>query len=342
MFNDAVRTISFLALITVGCAYAYDIGLNFGFSSDAEARESTTCGALYTVTSGDTLAEISIRAYGTSRKYKTIFETNRKVLKNAATLEVGDRLLLPCLQGSNPQIGDTLTAAAPAADPKVSARAQVKPQAQTRPKSVASRSAEDESPSAPFAAPEIGTISFLTGSDFAPFVDAASPQGGMITELIRLSMSGAGPDQTFKIAQVDDWSRHLDLLGRRDFDLGFPWYRPDCARAETLSASMQRRCAEFDFSEPLFEVDIGYYVRVTSALTHATGHGELAGSRICRPASHFTFDLEQLGLVEPNATLITPRHVSDCLALLEQRQVDVVNSQRTLFCNSIINRFNKF
>jgi polar amino acid transport system substrate-binding protein len=152
----------------------------------------------------------------------------------------------------------------------------------------------------------------------------------MITELVRLAMSSAAQERTIKIALVEDWSAHLDLLEERTFDLGFPWYRPDCSKADKLGVSMRRRCAEFDFSDPLFELAIGYYVQAGDPLAEATGYDQLSGRRICRPANYFTFDLEQEGLVAPNATLITPPAVSDCFIWLEQGEVDVVTLSKPL------------
>jgi polar amino acid transport system substrate-binding protein len=299
--------------------YALDISANFDFSVDAIARESTACGSVYRVEPGDTLHEIATRAYGTGN-YQVIFEANRKTLKSAAKLDVGDKLLIPCLRGNSPSIGAGV--AARISTPKIKPEAD---NAGSRITTSGLAGADGGSTTnASNAMPDDGSIDFLTGSDFAPFVHPASPQGGMITELIRLSMSHAGQETAFKIAQVEDWSAHLDLLARRRFDLGFPWYRPDCAKAEALSASMQRRCAEFDFSDPLYEVAIGYYVQAHDPLAEAAGYEQLSGRRICRPANHFTFDLEQQGLVEPNAILITPPKVSDCLAWLERGEVDVV------------------
>jgi polar amino acid transport system substrate-binding protein len=152
----------------------------------------------------------------------------------------------------------------------------------------------------------------------------------MITELVRLAMSSAAQKRTVKIAVVEDWSAHLDLLEEGAFDLGFPWYRPDCSKADKLGASMRRRCAEFDFSDPLFEVAIGYYVRAGHPLARVTEYDRLSGLRLCRPANHFTFDLVQEGLVAPNATLVVAPEVSDCFIWLERGKVDVVTLSKSL------------
>jgi len=260
---------------------------------DAAVRDRAACGSLYRVAPGDTLHRIATRAYGTG-DYQAIFEANRDTLTSASSIKIGDELLIPCLDGARPRARAVTLA------------------------------------TSPVVMPDDGRIDLLTGSDFAPFVHSALPEGGMITELLQLAMPNAARERSVKIALVEDWSTHLDLLEEGAFDLGFPWYRPDCSRVEKLGPSMRRRCAGFDFSDPLFEVVIGYYVRAGDALADATGYDRLSGRRLCRPANYFTFDLEQEGLVEPNATLVIAPESSDCFIWLERGEVDVVTLSKPL------------
>jgi polar amino acid transport system substrate-binding protein len=93
---------------------------------------------------------------------------------------------------------------------------------------------------------------------------------------------------------------------------------------------MRRRCAEFDFSDPLYEVATGYYVWADDPLAAATRYDQLAGLRLCRPANYFTFDLEQEGLVAPDVALVIAPEVSDCFIWLERGKVDVVTLSKPL------------
>jgi len=178
--------------------------------------------------------------------------------------------------------------------------------------------------------PAGGGIRFVTGSDFAPFAHRALPEGGMITELVRLAIARAAPEREADVTFVDDWSAHLGLLDQGAYDLGFPWYRPDCSKADRLSASMRRRCAGFEFSDPLFEVAIGYYVRAGDPLAGATAYDQLFGRKLCRPAGYFTFDLDQEDLSEPNVTRIIPPAAADCFTWLMRGEVDVVTLNKSL------------
>jgi len=49
----------------------------------------------YTVKKGDTLQKISQKFYGTTKKWRQIYEANRKVLKDPDKLTVGTKLTIP-------------------------------------------------------------------------------------------------------------------------------------------------------------------------------------------------------------------------------------------------------
>ena len=291
-----------------------------GPSSDAVAQARIACGSLYRVASGDTLHKIATRAYGKG-DYQTIFEANRDILPDISRIAVGDELLIPCLDGTGPKTRREALALGAGTGKADAAPA---PEATT----VAIPPAPEGSASA--IRPAGGGIGFVTGSDFAPFAHRALPEGGMITELVRLAMARAAPDREVNVTFVNDWSAHLGLLEQGAYDLGFPWYRPDCSKADRLSASMRRRCAGFEFSNPLFEVAIGYYVRAADPLAEATAYDGLFGRKLCRPAGYFTFDLDQEDLREPNATRIFPPTAADCFTWLMRGEVDVVTLNKSL------------
>ena len=54
----------------------------------------------YTVKKGDTLEKISKKFYGTTRKWKKIYDANRDVLKSPDRLYVGKKLQIPALENS--------------------------------------------------------------------------------------------------------------------------------------------------------------------------------------------------------------------------------------------------
>jgi polar amino acid transport system substrate-binding protein len=270
----------------------------------AESQSRIACGSFYRVAPGDSIEQIAVRAYGT-HNYWEIFDANRNVLPDVWQIEVGTDLFIPCRDGAGPKTRrEALAAGIAPAGPAQAAAAEA---------TVAA------------VRPDDGGIGFLTGSDFAPFAHEALPEGGMIAELVRLAIANAAPGRRVDISFVNDWPAHLRLLDQGAYDLGFPWYRPDCERADRLTAAMQARCAMLDFSEPLFEVAIGYYTRAGDPLVEATDYRQLFGRRICRPAGYFTFDLDQEDLRAPNVTRVIAPKAEDCFAGLTRGEIDVVS-----------------
>ena len=269
-----------------------------GQPATAQTGRDITCGGTYSVVRGDTLREIAVRTYGTGN-YQIIFNANTNVLSNPNLLEVGQSIFIPCLDGSG----------APA--PQVQASAvTVTP------------------PSTPSAAttPFSRQIKFLTGSDYAPFTDEELPEGGMFTELVTRSMGQADRGRDYRITFVNDWGPHLGiLLPEGAFDLGFPWFKPDCTKIDRLSEAMAARCTGFDFSHPFYEVVIGFYVRKGDPAEAARSYADLFGKTFCRPRGYFTFDLEQENLKAPNVEIKSPASPADCFAMLAEGEVDVVS-----------------
>jgi ABC-type amino acid transport substrate-binding protein len=278
--------------------------------------------SVYTVKAGDTLSRIA-KAAGVSNGYQGVYANNRDILSNPNVIEIGMKLTMPCPEGMAPA-ADAEPVAAPVAE------AAVEPAAEPAAEAVAAVEPVEEPAAEPAAevaaAPaKLPTLKFLTGSDYAPFVDEKLPEGGMITEIIKVAMARGDAEQDFKVSYVGDWGAHLtELLPSGAYDAGFPWFLPDCSKLDLFSDATKARCTEFDASEPLFEIAVGFYAKPGNPASTATTYEELKGKRICRPDGWFTFDLEAQGLVEPAVTMLVPPTQVDCWRALEADEVDVV------------------
>lgn len=270
----------------------------------AQSRATIACGNSYVVQPGDTLRELALRAYSNAN-YQLLFNANTDVLRNPNLLIVGQNLRIPCLDGAErPQLS------APSAS------------AGQAPTAASARTASPNTDATPFQR----KIKFLTGSDYAPFTDEDLREGGMFTDLVRRAMARADDTRGYRITFVNDWGPHLSiLLPEGAFDLGFPWFKPDCSKIDRLSEAMAARCTNFDFSHPFYEVVIGFYVRREDEAAQARSYADLLGKTICRPRGYFTFDLEQEGLKEPDASITSPATPSDCFEMLANGAVDVVS-----------------
>lgn len=258
--------------------------------------EAAKCGSNYLVKPGDTLSEISQRLYGTATKWRTIYRANRKKIgRSVRLLRVGQGLKIPCLPGQT-----RLALATPDEVVQVGSIEAVK------------------------------EIALLTADDYRPFTDRALPAGGMITDIIdsalkRSSIEHDGP--AHKISWVNDWSAHLSpLLVKNAFDMGFPWFRPECEQYDQLDKPAQFRCDTFHFSSPVFEIIVRFFVNKDSTFEFKSD-AEVEGKRICRPAGYFTFDLDKEGrnwVKDDKITLLRPQRVEDCFRLLERKEVDAI------------------
>jgi polar amino acid transport system substrate-binding protein len=269
-----------------------------GFGGAALAQES--CGGVYTVERGDSLSLIADELYKNVGMWSTIHTNNLATIGDSPNaIRVGMRLQLPCINGLPTGLAGGTVMAAPAAP------AAVQP-LQVAPGTAATRS----------------KINLLTADDYAPFTDRGALNGGLVTEVVRAAMDEAAPEEGFAIHWVNDWSSHLEpLLSNALLDLGFPWLRPDCATTPD-----NYRCANFHFSDPMFEMLVLLFTDKDDPITFATD-ADMLGKTLCRPEGYYTHDLDKNGrrwIADNLITLEQPDSVADCFALLTEGAVDAV------------------
>jgi polar amino acid transport system substrate-binding protein len=257
------------------------------------------CGGSYVVQGGDSLTLIADRFYQDAGKWTAIHSANLdQIGEDPNNLRAGMNLRLRCIDGRPTGLaGGTVAPEAPlaAAKPLVVAPGN----AATRRK-----------------------INILTGGDFWPFTDKAMPGGGMLTEVVEAAMQAANPPQGFAIHWVDDWSAHQEpLLSNALLDIGFPWFKPDCA-----SDPETDQCANMLYSGSMFEVLMLLFVDRSRPMAFHSD-ADMQGKTLCRPAGYPTFMLDQRGrnwLKTGVITLKTPRSPAECLRLLVEGEVDGV------------------
>ena len=263
-----------------------------GAVTASQAQAQSLCSE-YTVARGDTLSRIA-GASGVRGGFQRLFDANSNVLDSPNILEVGQVLRIPCADGSLPsavRIAVPATPAVPAAPTQTTSR----------------------------------TATFVTASGYAPFTDEDLPEGGMITQMVKRSMELGNPDQEFRVVFVNDWGSHLtELLPSGVFDMGFPWFLPDCTKVDLLSEPNARRCTFFDASAPFYEAGVGYYTLAGGRFADSTEYSQLYGATLCRPDGWFSFDLEAEGLTAPNIELVFGKSQDACWEMLQDGTVDVV------------------
>lgn len=104
-------------------------------------------------------------------------------------------------------------------------------------------------------------------------------------------------------------------------DMAFPWYKPDCAGSPD-----SYRCANFHFSDPMFEMLILLFVEKTRPIPFARD-SDIEGRTLCRPAGYFTHDLDRADrrwITDGKINLKQPQTVKECFDLLVSGDVDAV------------------
>ncbi len=252
------------------------------------SAQAISCGGSYTVRPGDSLSAIAQRAYGDPKTFQFLFSANSSVIgENPGIIKVDAVLDIPCL--------DNQTASTA---PVISTETGVE--------------------RLPF--PNARQIRVLTGSDWAPFTNEDQEQGGMLVEMVNVALSNSETKPDYKIDFVNDWGAHLSpLLTDHAYDLSIAWYEPDCDVISRLGEDSQFRCNNFDWSEPIYEQIMGYYVRASDPAP--SSYEDIANLQICRPAGYSTFFLEADNLT---SNLSQPQSPADCISGLHNGTYDVV------------------
>lgn len=254
------------------------------------ATAAPTCNQEHLVRAGDSLSKIALAAYGEANLWPYIYgySSNASVIGgNPGLISIGITLNLPpCPQAAAAKPTPTIV--------------------------------NDQAPRTS------DTIEVLTAGDYPPFTDQNWENGGMLTEIVNAALTAAEGQPAYSVDWVNDWSSHIDpLLRRHKYDMGFPWFKPNCDAPDTLSEDDRKRC-EFYFSESLFDMLIILFKRADDQ-RKLTSDTDLHGAHLCRPAGYFTFDLTKRGLV-PNETieLEQPQSVAECFHKLVDGDIDYV------------------
>ena len=268
------------------------------FWSVGLAAPAWACGGVYIVERGDSLTQIANTLYKDARKWSAIYQANVNTIgADPERITVGMPLTLTCINGLPTGLGEGAEL-----------------------ENVVAVSAQLERPLGVAAAE--GRINLLTADDYKPFTDRSLPAGGMYTEIVQKAMEAAAPAQGFAIHWVNDWASHQEpLLSNALLDLGFPWFKPDCA-AEPATY----RCQNLVFSDPVFEVLTLMFVN-TAAPVAFTQDSDLYGTTLCRPSGYSTFLFDQDGrnwLSEGKISLEMPETIEACFTGLAAGAYDGV------------------
>lgn len=272
------------------------LALTLSLPTAALAQEACST---YTVQVGDSLSSIAEAAYG-SFDYQMIFNANRDALAaNPNQLPAGLQLILPCVDGRL-SAEDELSAV------------------------IATEDAKQSEATGGTVNPLQPPLRFVSGNGWPPFADESLTGGGILVRIATTALQRGGNNRGSTVDWVDDWAAHTDiLLPSGAFDISIAWSFPDCTKIELLGEEGRDRCENLVASLPVYEVADTMSTRIDSQYADATSYEEFAGARICKPEGWSSFQLEEIGLIEPFITLVRLRSPKECAEALISGEVDV-------------------
>lgn len=267
-----------------------------GLFGSAAAAE--TCGGVYTVKGGDSLSAIADKLYQNAGMWTAIHSNNSSAIgTDPNAIHAGMQLRLNCIEGLPAGLQEGTPKALALTTPTLAA--------------VTAGTAATQS-----------KINLMTGSDYAPFTDADLPNGGILADVVNAAMAHADPEAGYAIHWVEGWDSHLEpLLSNALLDMGFPWIKPDCAATPD-----EYRCANFAFSDPMFEMLMLLFVNTANPLAFDSDT-DVHGSTLCRPLGYAVHQLDRPDrrwLTDGYVTVKQPRAVADCFDMLVAGEVDGV------------------
>ncbi|MEX2517729.1 MAG: transporter substrate-binding domain-containing protein, partial [Paracoccaceae bacterium] len=175
----------------------------------------------------------------------------------------------------------------------------------------------------PEAAPGTRPLRIVAAGGWAPYLDEDQAKGGMLAEMLSAALSRAAPDAEIRIDFINDRGALLrPLIADGAYDVSLAWIRPDCAAPGALGEESAFRCAGLAWSDPLFELIIGFYTRADTPAP--AGDSDLSGLAVCRPAGSSDALLEAHGLVGPKIRLVAAPEAGACFEMLLAGEVDAV------------------
>lgn len=273
------------------------------------------CGGAYTVQAGETLSTIADTLYKDAGRWSAIHAANRDVLgDDPEAVRAGQVLYLDCIDG----LPSGLAGASPEADAPETLSAPLDAAVAAGAQEAVTRAAPQGLAVLPGQASEAGPaqVRLLTGGAYRPLIQQGAADGGMLSALMTAALDarlGEGGHATY---WQTGYMGLLDtVMGAHAVDVVFPVMQPNCAEAEQTAL-----CADYFYSEPLFEVLELLYVDSARPIAFLEDR-DLEGRTLCRPSGHQTHLLAPW-LERQSLRLVQPELVSDCIFRLLSGDVD--------------------
>lgn len=147
-----------------------------------------------------------------------------------------------------------------------------------------------------------------TGNDYRPFIDEELPQGGMVTEIVRVAYENAGHEVSIDFIP---WKRGARLVHDGKYTATFGYVKTD------------DRLKKWLFSDPVVTFGDRPVVAADSDIS-VKNLEDFKGLTSCLPVGWSTLDKIQKMIDAGEMKQSNPRNLESCFKLLKRGRVDVV------------------
>jgi len=166
----------------------------------------------------------------------------------------------------------------------------------------------------------------LLATRWVPLTDEQLPDGGLITALLRSSLStGGAPPSEIDLRWAKSPTTPIQsLLEDTSVDISFPWEGADCDRPNDLVQASAVVCDNALFSDPLLQVVIGLFTLSDSTFQFETDES-VFGKTICIPSDRDVSAFNAHGrnwLLEKRIVLVRAGTLLDCVSSVQRHEAD--------------------
>jgi hypothetical protein len=162
----------------------------------------------------------------------------------------------------------------------------------------------------------------------APLADQHLPDGGLITALVKASLSMAERRDAGRFEIDMRWTATLPMIGilqsESAIDLSLPWESADCEQPNDLEHASAMLCDDVLYSDPVLQLVIGLFVLSDSSFEFNTDDS-IFGKTVCVPLDRDVSVLNSDGhkwLSDRRISVIRQPTLLDCISLAQQREAD--------------------
>lgn len=150
----------------------------------------------------------------------------------------------------------------------------------------------------------------------------ANEEGGMLTSVVHAALRQEIADADYDLSVTADEIANQAAPLQDDVDMSFPWYRPDCEGNTRKSTQARSLCADFNWSDPLYHVVVGYFT-AKNFDRRLTSHHHVYGTTLCILSDASPQLLRDVGISDLNTRLVVRPTSADCLTAVMQKEADV-------------------